>query len=454
LGEIDVPGDRYWGAQTQRSLQHFDIGEDRLPRPMIRALGLVKKAAALANAELGLLAPDKAAWIVAAADEVIAGRLDDHFPVRIWQTGSGTQSNMNANEVIANRAIELAGGRLGSKDPVHPHDHVNCGQSSNDVFPTAMHVAIAEQVGGRLRPRVEGLRATLAAKAVAFADLIKVGRTHLQDATPVTLGQEMDAFVAQLDHALAHIEATLPAVHELPLGGTAVGTGLGAHPRYAALAIARLAELTALPLRAASHRLALQAAHDPVVALHGALRVLAVALTKIANDIRWLASGPRAGLGEIRLPANEPGSSMMPGKVNPTQCEALIMVCVQVFGHDVAVTIAGAGGSFELNTGKPLIAHDVLASIRLLGDACERFDRFCAAGIEPEPGRLGHNVERSLMVVTALASRVGYERAVEVAHKAQADGLTVREAALALGIGSPDELDVWLDPRRMLAPDR
>jgi fumarate hydratase class II len=452
MGPIEVPADRYWGAQTQRSLHHFSIGEDRFTRPLVRALGILKKAAALTNAELGTLSEDKARLIVRAADEVIAGTLDDHFPLRVWQTGSGTQSNMNANEVIANRAIELAGGEIGSKKPIHPNDHVNRGQSSNDTFPTAMHVAAAEEVVHHLKPSVEALRDTLAAKAAAFAGIVKIGRTHLQDATPLTLGQEFSGYAAQLDQALAAVDATLPRVYELALGGTAVGTGLNTHEDFAVRSAAKIAELTGLPFVTAPNKFAALAAHDALVGLHGALKVLACALMKIANDVRWLASGPRCGIGELTIPENEPGSSIMPGKVNPTQSEALTMVCGQVLGNDVAVNVGGMSGNFELNVFKPLIIHNVLHSIRLLGDSCRNFREFCAEGIEPNRERIDRNLNESLMLVTALNPHVGYDKAAKIAKKAHQDGTTLKAAALELGLVTAEQFDAWVDPSKMTGP--
>jgi fumarate hydratase class II len=452
MGPIDVGADRYWGAQTERSLHHFSIGSEHFSRPMIRALGILKKAAALTNGELGTLPADLVDLIVKAADEVILGTLDDHFPLFVWQTGSGTQTNMNANEVISNRAIEMAGGRMGSKKPIHPNDHVNRGQSSNDTFPTAMHIAAAEQVVHHLLPAVGRLRATLDAKARAFADIVKVGRTHLQDATPLTLGQEMSGWVAQIDLSTSAIEATLPAVYELALGGTAVGTGLNTHPEYAERSARQIAELTGLPFRTAPNKFAALGGHEALVSLHGALKTLATSLMKIANDVRWLASGPRSGLGEITIPENEPGSSIMPGKVNPTQSEALTMVCAQVMGNDVAVGIGGASGNFELNVFKPLIIHNVLQSLRLLGDASANFERFCAAGIEPNTTRIRLNLESSLMLVTALNSHIGYDNAATIAKKAHHDGTTLKEAALALGLLTAEQFDAWVDPRRMTEP--
>jgi len=451
MGPIEVPADRYWGAQTQRSLHHFRIGSERFPREMIRAFGILKKACALVNRDLGLLADDKARAIVAAADEVIDGRLDDHFPLVVWQTGSGTQTNMNVNEVIANRATELLGGTLG-KRLVHPNDDVNRSQSSNDTFPTAMHIAAVEQLRGRLFPAVRRLRATLAAKADAYQDVVKIGRTHLQDAVPLTLGQEISGWVSQLDHALGHLEAAMPHLHELAIGGTAVGTGLNAPRGFGAAAAKRIAELTGHPFVAAENPFEALAAHDALVSAHGALKTLAVGLMKIGNDVRWLASGPRSGLGEITIPENEPGSSIMPGKVNPTQSEALTMVSAQVLGNDVAVNVGGASGNFELNVFKPLIIHNVLQSIRLLADAIESFEEHCARGLEPNLPRIREQVERSLMLVTALAPRLGYDRAAEIAKKAHREGTTLREAAVALGYLTAAEFDREVRPERMTRP--
>jgi fumarate hydratase, class II len=452
MGEIAVPADRYWGAQTERSLHHFSIGREHFPRPMIRALGLLKKAAALTNGDLGTLAREQVDLIVAAADEVIAGKLDDHFPLFVWQTGSGTQTNMNANEVIANRAIEMAGGTIGSKKPIHPNDHVNRGQSSNDAFPTAMHIAAAEEVVHHLLPAVDQLSGTLHAKATAFTDIVKIGRTHLQDATPLTLGQEVSGWVAQIDLATAAIEAAMPPVYELALGGTAVGTGLNTHPEYAVRSAKHIAMLTGLPFKTAPNKYAALAGHEPLVSLHGAVKTLAVALMKVANDVRWLASGPRSGLGEIVIPENEPGSSIMPGKVNPTQSEALTMVCAQVMGNDMALTVGAASGNFELNVFKPLIIHNALQSIRLLGDACTNFNRFCAAGIEPNRSRIEENLNRSLMLVTALNPHIGYDHAAKIAKKAHHDGTTLKEAAVALKLVTAEQFDVWVDARKMTEP--
>jgi len=449
MGPVEVDEARYWGAQTQRSLANFRIGSERMPDEIIRALATIKKACATVNCDLGLLDEDRRDWIVAAADQVIAGELEDEFPLVIWQTGSGTQTNMNVNEVIANRANELAGSPRGSKAPVHPNDHVNLSQSSNDTFPTAIHLAVIGGLDSALLPAVDQLRATLADKATAFADIVKIGRTHLQDATPLTLGQEISGWVAQLEHGLDAIRATLAGLHELALGGTAVGTGLNAHPEFAIRIAAALAELTGRPLITAPNKFAALAAHDAVVVCHGALRALATALFKIANDIRWLASGPRSGLGELILPANEPGSSIMPGKVNPTQCEALTMVCVQVMGNDVALGFAGASGNFELNVYKPLIAHVALQSIRLLGDACRSFDEHCAQGLEPDRAEIDRKLRGSLMLVTALAPHLGYDRAAAIAKHAHAESLSLRDAAIALGV-SGEDFDAWVRPERMV----
>ena len=452
MGEVEVADDRYWGAQTQRSLEHFAIGDDRIPVEVVRALGVLKKAAALANAELGELDDQRAGWIVAAAEEVIRGGLDDHFPLRVWQTGSGTQTNMNANEVIANRAIELAGGALGSKDPVHPNDHVNRSQSSNDAFPTAMHVAAAEMLERRLKPAVRALRDALAERQRAFDDIVKIGRTHLQDAVPLTLGQEFSGYVSQLDADLARIDAALPDLYELAIGGTAVGTGLNAPPGFAAACAAHIARVTDLPFVSAPNKFAALAAHDALVAASGALRTLACSLVKIANDIRWAGSGPRCGLGELRLPANEPGSSIMPGKVNPTQCEALTMVAVQVMGNDVTIGIAGSQGNFELNVYKPVMIFNLIQSSRLLSDACHTFRAFLVEGLEANRDHLAHTVARSLMLVTALSPALGYDRAAEIAHKAAAEGTTLRDACLALGYLGAEEFDAIVAPGRMARP--
>jgi fumarate hydratase class II len=452
FGEIAVAADRLWGAQTQRSLHFFEIGGETMPEPLIHALVLVKRAAATVNGGLGVLDADKARAIVAAADEVLAGRHPAEFPLSIWQTGSGTQTNMNVNEVLANRASELLGGERGRRRRIHPNDDVNRGQSSNDVFPTAMHVAAVLQARDRLRPALDGLRRALETKADAFADIVKIGRTHLQDATPLTLGQEFSGYVAQLGSASAALDTAAAPVHELALGGTAVGTGLNTHPQFAARAAAEIARLTGAPFTSAPNKFAALAGHEPLVFLHGALKSLATALAKIANDLRWLASGPRAGLGELSLPENEPGSSIMPGKVNPTQCEMVTMVAAQVLGNDVAAGIGAASGNFELNVYKPLIAHNVLRSIRLLADAMTSFERHCVAGIEPDRARIAELMERSLMLVTALAPHIGYEKAAAIAHHAHHEGLTLREAALALGHVGADDFDRWVRPQDMLGP--
>ena len=452
MGAIEVAADRYWGAQTERSLLHFKIGGERFPREMIRALGLIKRAGAVVNRELGLLAPDKAQAIIRAADEVIAGTLDAHFPLVIWQTGSGTQSNMNANEVIGNRAIELLGGRLGSKKPVHPNDDVNRSQSSNDVFPTAIHVAAAEQITGKLIPALAALRDALDGKARDFAGIVKIGRTHLQDATPLTLGQEFSGYVAMLDQAAGGLRAALPGLHALAIGGTAVGTGLNAPVDFGERMAAELATLTGLPFTSAPNKFQALASHEGAVAASGALKTLACAFMKIANDIRWLASGPRAGLGELRIPENEPGSSIMPGKVNPTQCEAMTMVCAQVLGNDVAIGIGGASGNFELNVYKPLICHNLLQSVRLLADACASFREHCVDGIEPIHVRIRQHVDNSLMLVTALAPHIGYDRAAAIAKRAHETGTTLKEAALALGHVTAEEFDRLVRPEQMVKP--
>lgn len=452
MGPIAVPADRYWGAQTQRSLQYFDIGHDRMPRELIRAFGLLKRSAAVVNRDLGKLAPDLAAWMIQAANEVIAGNLDEHFPLRIWQTGSGTQTNMNVNEVIANRAIELAGGTLGSKTPIHPNDHVNLGQSSNDTFPTAMHIAAVEQFTHALLPAVARLRDALSNKARAFESIVKIGRTHLMDAVPLTLGQEFSGYVAQLDKALARINAVMAELYELAIGGTAVGTGLNTHPAFADRVAADLAEATGLPFVAAANRFAALAAHDAIVAASGTLKTLAAALMKIANDLRWLGSGPRCGLGELHLPANEPGSSIMPGKVNPTQCEAMTMVCVQVMGNDAAIAIAGSQGNFELNVFKPVMIHNLLHATRLLSDACRAFTDHLVVGIEPNLPRIQAFVDESLMLVTALNPAIGYDNAAKVAQKAYAENTTLREACIALGLLSGEAFDQYVRPEAMTRP--
>ncbi len=452
MGEIEVPGDKYYGAQTARSLVHFKIGGDRFPREVIRALGILKKAAAVTNEELGILDSDKAALITQAADEVIAGDLDAHFPLVVWQTGSGTQTNMNANEVIANRAIELAGGVMGSKDPIHPNDDVNKAQSSNDTFPTAMHVAAGEQMTKKLIPAVGTLGATLAQKAEAFDSIIKIGRTHLMDAVPLTLGQEFSGYAQQLENGLARVRMSLDGIYELALGGTAVGTGLNTHPDFADKAAARIADMTGLPFRSAPNKFEALAAHDAVVFASGAVKTLAASLMKIANDIRMLASGPRCGVGELLIPENEPGSSIMPGKVNPTQSEAMTMVCAQVMGNDVAVNVGGATGHFELNVFKPVMIFNLLNSVRLLADACVSFNEHCAVGIEPNRPAIDAYLQNSLMLVTALNPVIGYDNAARVAKKAFAEGGTLRDAAVALDLLTGEEFDAAVKPENMIGP--
>jgi fumarate hydratase class II len=452
FGTIAVPADALWGAQTQRSLLYFAISTERLPPELIAALALVKRAAALVNRDLGLLSADKAQAIAAAADEVLTGAHAQQFPLAVWQTGSGTQSNMNLNEVLANLASLRLGGPVGEDRLVHPNDDVNRGQSSNDVFPTAMNVAAAIGIEQRLRPAVAALRATLAAKAREFDAIVKIGRTHLQDATPLTLGQEFSAYVAQLDHANAHLEQVLPHLLELAIGGTAVGTGLNTHREFGARVAEALADATDLAFVSAPNKFEALAAHDALVFAHGAFKTLAAALMKIANDLRWLASGPRAGLGEIGLPENEPGSSIMPGKVNPTQCEALTMIAAQVFGNDVAVNIGGASGNFELNVYKPLIAHNVLQSLRLLTDGVRSFDQHCVQGIVAHRARIAEGVERSLMLVTALNPHIGYDKAAQIAKAAHAQGISLREAAAASGFLTAEQFDAWVRPAAMVRP--
>jgi fumarate hydratase, class II len=452
FGAIEVPAGRLWGAQTQRSLEHFRISSERMPPELIAALASVKRAAARVNLALGQLDDTKAQAIVAAADEVLAGRHGDEFPLAVWQTGSGTQSNMNMNEVLANRGSELMGGPRGEQRLLHPNDDVNRGQSSNDIFPTAIHVAAALALTHALLPALRQLRATLQAKATAFDDIVKIGRTHLQDATPLTLGQEFSGYVAQLDYAEHAIAAALPGVLQLAAGGTAVGTGLNAHPEYAVRIAAELAQALGLPFRTADNKFAALAGHDALVSAHGALKTLATALMKIANDVRWMASGPRSGLGELTIPENEPGSSIMPGKVNPTQCEALTMLCCQVFGNDVAITVGGASGNFELNVYKPLIAHNFLQSARLLADGMASFEHHCARGIEPDRARIAELMERSLMLVTALAPHIGYDRAAQIAKQAQHDGTTLKQAALALGFVTEQQFAQWIVPLEMTRP--
>jgi fumarate hydratase class II len=451
MGEVGVRADRYWGAQTERSLHHFNIGFDVMPREMVRALGVLKKAAALVNEELGKLAGDKARLIERAADEVIEGKLDEHFPLRVWQTGSGTQTNMNANEVISNRAIEMAGGEMGSKKPVHPNDDVNMSQSSNDTFPTAMHIAAAEQMR-KLIPEVARLRDAIDAKAREFADVVKIGRTHLQDATPLTVGQEFGGWASLLDRDVERLEAVLPGLYDLAIGGTAVGTGLNSHPEFAERAAAKIAELTGLPFKPHPNKFAALSAHDEMVFASGALKTLAASLMKIANDVRWLGSGPRAGIGELVLPENEPGSSIMPGKVNPTQSEALTMVAVQVMGNDAAIGFAGSQGNFELNVFNPVMIHNLLHSIRLLKDACRGFVDFCVEGLELNRARIEENLRQSLMLVTALNPHIGYDNAAKIAKNAHKKGVTLRVSAVELGLLTAEQFDEYVKPEEMTHP--
>jgi len=452
MGEMRVPADKYYGAQTARSLVHFAIGGERMPREFIRALGIVKKAAALTNCDLGLLPEEWCGAIAQAADEVIKGKLDDHFPLVIWQTGSGTQTNMNANEVIANRAIELLGGVLGSKTPVHPNDHVNMSQSSNDVFPTAMNVAAVEQIHRRLIPALKNLYEVLTAKADAFDSIVKIGRTHLMDATPLTLGQEFSGYAQQVNNGLERVVLTLPRLSELALGGAAVGTGLNTKKGYAGKAAKRISEISGFPFRSAPNKFEALAAHDAVVMTSGALKTLACSLMKIANDVRWLASGPRCGLGEIRLPENEPGSSIMPGKVNPTQCEAVAMVAAQVIGNDTTIAVAGASGNLELNVFKPVIMYNLLQSIRLLSDAAASFTEHCLAGIEPDVKRIEEHLNNSLMLVTALNKKIGYDNAAKIAKGAHAHGTTLLQEAVASGLLTEAEFREIVDPKKMIGP--
>jgi fumarate hydratase, class II len=449
FGPIEVPADRLWGAQTQRSMQNFKISGERMPRALIHALALVKKAAALVNLDLGVLPEPKARAIVKAAEEVLAGQHYLEFPLVVWQTGSGTQTNMNMNEVLANRASEILGGERGEDRTVHPNDDVNKGQSSNDVFPTAMHVAAVEAMRNEVLPKVGGLRDTLAQKAGAFAGIVKIGRTHLQDATPLTLGQEFSGYVAQLDHGLTHVEAALPHLYELALGGTAVGTGLNAHPEYAVRVAKKLAELTGHPFVTAPNKFEALAGNDALVHAHGALKTLAASLNKIANDVRWLSSGPRCGIGEITIPENEPGSSIMPGKVNPTQSEAMTMLCAQIMGNDVAVNIGGMSGNFELNVFKPLIIYNFLMSARLLAEGCESFRENCAVGIEPNTERLEQNLQGSLMLVTALNPHIGYDNAAKIAKTAHKTGKNLKETAVELGLVTAQQFDEWVRPEDM-----
>jgi fumarate hydratase class II len=452
MGAIEVPSNHYWGAQTQRSLQHFAIGDDLMPKELIRAFAILKKSAAIVNEKLKLLPAEKAKLIVQAADEIIAGKLDGEFPLRIWQTGSGTQTNMNVNEVISNRAIEIAGGKLGSKDPIHPNDHVNRSQSSNDTFPAAMHIAAAEQINLKLIPMVKKLRSALAAKEAEFKDIVKIGRTHLMDAVPLTLGQEFSGYVAQLDEDLERLKMILPDLYKLAIGGTAVGTGLNTHPQFAEKVAAEIAIETKLPFVSAANKFAVMAAHDAIVAASGALKTLACSLMKIANDLRWLGSGPRCGLAELKLPENEPGSSIMPGKVNPTQCEAMTMVCVQVLGNDAAIGFAGTQGNFELNVFKPVMIYNLLHSIRLLSDCCSTFTDYLIKGIEPNHQQIKLFLDNSLMLVTALSPHIGYDKAAKIAEKAHAEDKTLKQACLELGYLTAEQFDQIVRPEKMLGP--
>ncbi len=453
MGAIEVPANHYWGAQTERSLLHFAIGHDLMPRSVIRAFGVLKKAAAEVNRELGTLAPNLADLIVRAADEVIEGKLDAEFPLRIWQTGSGTQTNMNANEVISNRAIEMAGGEMGSKKPIHPNDHVNMAQSSNDTFPTAMHIAAAEELTHRLSPALVKLIDSLRRKQAEIDDIVKIGRTHLMDAVPLTLGQEFSGYIAQLEQNAARIKAIMPDVLDLAIGGTAVGTGLNTHPEFAERCAARIAKLTGLPFKSAPNKFAALAGHDALVMASGTLKTLACSLMKIANDIRWMGSGPRCGLAELQLPENEPGSSIMPGKVNPTQSEAMTMVCVQVMGNDAAIGFAGSQGNFELNVFKPVIIHNLLHSITLLSDSCVLFAKYCVDGIEANRQKIKHYLESSLMLVTALSPHIGYDKAAKVAKHAHEKGTTLRHACIELGFLSGEDFDRFVVPEKMIGPE-
>lgn len=450
MGPIDVPADKLWGAQTQRSLEHFRISVEKMPADLIAALAITKKAAAAVNCDLGLLAKERADAVIAAADEVLAGKHPEEFPLAIWQTGSGTQSNMNMNEVLANRASEILGGKRGGERIVHPNDDVNKSQSSNDVFPTAMHVAAVIAVSTQLIPELKSLHSVLAAKAEAYRDIVKIGRTHLQDATPLTLGQEISGWAAMLQYNLKHLENSLPHLSELALGGTAVGTGLNTHPEYAVRVAKKIAELSGQPFVTAPNKFEALATCDALVHAHGALKGLAASLMKIANDVRWLASGPRCGIGEIAIPENEPGSSIMPGKVNPTQCEAMTMLCAQVMGNDVAVNIGGASGNFELNVFRPMVIHNFLQSVRLLADGMRSFNEHCAVGIEPNRERISQLLNESLMLVTALNTHIGYDKAAEIAKKAHKEGLTLKASAMKLGYLTEAEFDAWVRPKDMV----
>jgi fumarate hydratase class II len=452
MGQIEVPANVYWGAQTQRSLLHFNIGRDTMPPELIRAFGILKKACALVNLDLGKLPAEKAKLIVAAADEVIAGKLNDQFPLRIWQTGSGTQTNMNVNEVISNRAIEMAGGVMGSKKPIHPNDDVNMSQSSNDTFPAAMHIAAADRVKRALIPAIKTVHDAIAAKAKEFDSIVKIGRTHLQDAVPLTVGQEFSGWASLLERDIKRLEMALDGLFDLAIGGTAVGTGLNAHPEFAERAARKIAELTGLPFRSHPNKFAALSAHDEIVFAQGALETLAASLMKISNDIRWLASGPRSGLGELIIPENEPGSSIMPGKVNPTQCEAMTMVCVQVHGATAAVGFAGSQGNFELNVYKPVIIYNFLHSVTLITDACHGYVEYMLKGIEVDHAKVKDHVNNSLMLVTALAPKVGYDKAAQIAHKAHVDHMSLREAAIKLGYLTGEEFDQWVKPEKMTRP--
>ncbi|MDT8300159.1 MAG: class II fumarate hydratase [Sedimentisphaerales bacterium] len=454
MGEMNVPENAYYGAQTARSLQNFDIGTEKIPHEVIRAFGILKKAAAQVNCELGLLSEDKMHLIACVADEVIEGKLNDHFPLSVWQTGSGTHTNMNLNEVIANRAIELAGGLLGSKTPVHPNDDVNMSQSSNDTFPTAMHIAVATEITQKLLPSVEALTVILQNKTSEFKNIVKIGRTHLMDAVPLTLGQEFSGYATQIERGCQHIAQCLPRLYELVLGGTAVGTGLNSHPEFAVRAAQKIAQLTGLPFVSAGNKFEALAAHDTMVETSGALKTLAVSLTKIANDIRWLSSGPRCGIGELCLPANEPGSSIMPGKVNPTQCEALTMIAAQVMGNDTTIAFAGASGNFELNVYKPVIIYNLLQSVRLLSDGCRSFGDNCVAGITANESVIAGYVQNSLMLVTALNPHIGYDKAANIAKRAHEQGTTLKEAAISLGFLTAEEFDHAVVPEKMIGPQK